>query len=75
MQAPAAGKMLWEIDVRDESKAPVAGTSATKGEPLGYVQTRYGMEEIIPSRSGRVVTVTAPQGKDVAKGEIVAFVE
>ena len=75
VQAPAAGKMLWEIDVMDESKAPVAGTSATKGEPLGYVQTRYGMEEIIPSRSGRVVAVTAPQGKDVAKGEIVAFVE
>ena len=75
VQAPAKGKMLWQIDVEDASTAPVAGTAVKAGEPCGYVQTYYGMEEIIPAVGGRIVAVTAPQGKSVAKGEIVAFVE
>ena len=75
VQAPAKGKMLWEVDVVDDSKAPVAGTEVKAGEPMGYVQTFYGMEEVKPAVSGKVVAVTAKQGKDVAKGEIIAFVE
>ncbi len=75
LQAPAKGKMLWQIDVEDASGAPVAGTAVKAGEACGYVQTYYGMEEILPAVSGRIVAVTAPQGKDVVKGEIVAFVE
>ena len=67
--------MLWQIDVTDESKAPVAGTKVKTGKPCGYVQTYYGMEEINTAVDGRIVAVTAPQGKDVVKGEIVAFVE
>ena len=75
VQAPVKGKMLWQIDVVDDSKAPVAGTKVKAGKACGYVQTYYGMEEILPAVDGRVVAVTAPQGKDVVKGEIVAFVE
>jgi pyruvate carboxylase subunit B len=75
LQAPAKGKMLWEYDVVDTSKAPTVGTKLEAGKVAGYVQTYYGMEEIIPAKSGRVVAITAPQGKDVVKGEIVAFVE
>ena len=75
VQAPAKGKMLWEVDVQDDSKAPVAGTSVKSGKPMGYVQTWYGLEEIVPAVSGRVVAVTAKQGKDVAKGEVIAFVQ
>ncbi|MBQ2006632.1 MAG: oxaloacetate decarboxylase [Bacteroidales bacterium] len=75
LQAPAKGKMLWEYDVVDTSKAPTVGTKLEAGKVAGYVQTYYGMEEIISAKSGRVVAVTAPQGKDVVKGEIVAFVE
>ncbi len=75
VQAPAKGKMLWEVDVIDDSKAPVAGTEVKAGEAMGYVQTFYGMEEVKPAVSGKVVAVTAKQGKDVAKGEIIAFVE
>ncbi len=75
VQAPAKGKMLWQIDVEDASAAPAAGTAVEAGKPCGYVQTWYGMEELIPARSGRIVAVTAQQGKDVVKGEIVAFVE
>ncbi len=75
LQAPVKGRMLWQIDVEDASAAPVAGTAVKAGEACGYVQTYYGMEEIFPAVSGRIVAVTAPQGKAVVKGEIVAFVE
>ena len=75
LQAPAKGKLLWQIDVEDTSAAPVAGTRVEAGAPCGYVQTWYGMEEIISAAPGRIVAVTAPQGKDVVKGEIVAFAE
>ena len=75
VQAPAKGKLLWEIDVQDDSKAPLAGTAVSAGKPMGYVQTWYGMEEIVPAVSGRVVAVTGKQGKDVVKGEIIAFVQ
>ena len=74
MQAPAAGKMLWEIDVEDASAAPVAGTPVKAGKACGYVQTRYGIEEMLPAADGRFVAVLAAQGKDVVKGEIVAFI-
>ena len=75
VQAPAKGKLLWEVDVQDDSKAPLAGTAVKAGKPMGYVQTWYGMEEIVPAVTGRVVAVTGKQGKDVAKGEIIAFVQ
>ncbi len=75
IQAPAGGRMLWQIDVEEASTAPVAGTPVEAGKACGYVQTRYGMEEIIPARSGRIVAVTAAQGKEVVKGEIVAFAQ
>ncbi|MCR5276614.1 MAG: oxaloacetate decarboxylase [Bacteroidales bacterium] len=75
VQAPVKGKMLWQVDVDDRSCAPVAGTKVKKGEAMGYVQAYYGMEEIAPAINGRVVAVLAEQGTDVAKGEIVAFVE
>ena len=45
------------------------------GKAMGYVQTYYGMEEVIPAVDGRVVAVCAKQGDHVVKGEIVAFVE
>ena len=75
VQAPVKGQLLWQVDVDDDSVAPVAGTEVKAGEAMGYVQTYYGREEIVPARDGRVVAVTAKQGKNVVKGEIVAFVE
>jgi len=74
VQAPASGKLLWQLDVTDRSAAPVCGTVVSGGEACGYVQTRYGMEDIVSAISGRVVAVTGHQGADVVKGEIVAFV-
>lgn len=74
VQAPIKGKLLWQIDVEDESSAPVAGTKVEAGKACGYVQTYYGMEELIPAIDGRFVAVPAKQGKDVVKGEIVALI-
>lgn len=75
VQVPAKGQLMWQIDVDDVSAAPVSGTEVKAGQPMGYVQTYYGMEEIVPAVDGHVVAVTAKQGKNVVKGEIVAFVE
>lgn len=74
LQAPAGGKMLWQVDVVDDSKAPVAGARVTEGQAVGYVQTYYGMEEIVAPKSGTIKAVTAEQGADVVKGQIVALV-
>ena len=75
VQVPAKGQLMWQLDVVDDSAAPVVGTKAAAGKPLGYVQTPYGMEEIVPAVDGRVVAVLGKQGEQVAKGEIVAFVQ
>ncbi len=75
LQAPVKGKILWGIDVEDVSTAPVVGTAVEAGKACAFVQTYYGMEEILPARNARIVAITAPQGKDVVKGEIVAFIE
>ena len=75
VQAPVKGRILWGVDVDDDSTAPVAGTKVEAGKPLGFVDTYYGHEEIVPAVSGRVLAVMAPQGKEVVKGEIVAFIQ
>jgi len=74
LQAPAKGQMLWKIDVDGDSTAPVAGTAVKAGEAAGYVQTYYGMEEILPVSDGRIVTICVQQGDKVAKDEIVGFI-
>ena len=73
--AEYAPRALWQVDVDDVSAAPVAGTKVEAGKPMGYVQAYYGMEEIVPAVSGRVVATLGKQGEDVAKGEIVVFVQ
>ena len=73
LQSPVKGQMLWQIDVDDKSTAPAEGTLVKAGEPAGYVQAYYGIEEVIPAADGRIVAVTAAHGAKVAKGEIVAL--
>lgn len=75
VQVPAKGQLLWQIDVDDASTAPVVGSKVEAGKAMGYVQTYYGMEEVVPAVSGRIVAVTARQGDNLAKNEIVAFVQ
>ena len=75
VQAAVKGQLLWEIDVTDDSKAPAAGSKVEAGKPFGYIQTFYGMEEILPPVGGKVLAVVAKQGEKVEKGEIIAFVK
>lgn len=75
VQVPAKGQLMWQLDVDDDSSAPIAGTEVKAGKAMGYVQTYYGLEEIVPAVDGCVVAVTSAQGNKVVKGEIVAFVE
>ena len=75
VQAPAKGQVIWQLDVRDDSAAPVAGTAVEAGRAMGYVQTNYGLEEIIPAVDGLVLDVRTRQGEKAAKGEILAYVE
>ena len=75
VQAPVKGQLMWQYDVEDASSAPVAGTEVKAGEPMSYIQTYYGFEEVVPAVSGRVVAVCCRQGDMVVKGEILAFVQ
>jgi len=75
VQAPVRGRLLWGVDVDDISSAPVNGTQVKAGEAIGFVDTYYGHEPILPAIDGRIIAVKAPQGKEVQKGEIVAFVQ
>ena len=72
--APVKGKMVWGIDVDDASSAPVSGSEVKASEPMGFVQTYYGMEEILPLSDGRVIATCIKQGDNVVKGEIVAYI-
>ena len=75
VQAPVKGQLIWQVDVDDVSTAPVVGTEVEAGKAMSYVQTYYGMEEVVPAVSGRIVAICSKQGDMVAKGEVIAFVE
>ena len=75
VQAPVKGQLMWQVDVDDASTAPVVGTEVKAGEPMSFVQTYYGFEDVVPAVSGRIVAVCAKQGDMVSKGEILAFVQ
>lgn len=75
VQAPVKGQMLWNIDVDDISSAPAIGSAVSAEEPLGYVQTYYGMEDVIALTDGRIIASCVRQGDKVVKGEIIAFVQ
>ena len=75
VQVPVKGQLLWQVDVDDASAAPAVGTAVKAGQVIGHVQAWYGMEEIVSAVDGRIVAVPGKQGDNVAKGEIIAFVQ
>jgi pyruvate carboxylase subunit B len=75
VQSTVKGQVIWQYDLMDASSAPNIGETVEEGKTLCFVQAFYGMEEIKPSFSGKIVAICAKQGDTVAKGEIVAFVE
>lgn len=75
VHSPVKGKMLWGIDVDDVSSAPTVGTAVTASEPVGFIQTYYGMEDVVPLADGKIAMTCVKQGENVVKGEIVAFIQ
>ncbi len=75
VQSPVKGQLLWEIDVVDTSTAPVVGSKVLVDEPIAWVQTYYGMEEVLAPASGRLLAVFAKQGENLEKQEILAMIE
>lgn len=43
LQDPYAGQVIWQIDLTDESTAPVVGTTVKEGDVVCFVQTYYGI--------------------------------
>ncbi len=74
VQAPAAGRLIWQYAGGGTLGEPVVGTSVEAGTPVGYVQTYYGLEEIMPAAGGRMVAVCAGHGSEVERGQTLAFV-
>ena len=73
--APASGKIIWEIDVVEKSMAPATGKEYKEGDLFCYIQTQYCNEPVYTNWSGKLVDAVAEQGKNVAKGDIIAFIE
>ena len=74
IQAPTKGKMLWEYDSINESKAPIFGKKINEGDVLAYLQTTYGIEPIPVSFGGKIIATYSSQGDMVQKGEIIAAI-
>ena len=75
IQSPVKGKVLWQYDVADASKAPNIGTEFKQDKPICYVEAYFGPMEVPAPVTGRIVAVTAKQGDNVEKGEILGFIE
>ena len=75
VQAPVKGQLVWQIDVDDVSCAPVLGSIVKAGEPMAFIQTYYGLEEVVPAVSGRIVSVSAKHGDSVSKSQILAHIQ
>ena len=73
VHSPVKGQVIWQIDTDDMSMAPQKGTEVKEEDPLCFIQTYYGMEEICPDIDGRIIEVCARQGESVVKGEIIAL--
>ena len=73
--APTSGQVIWELDAYDKSMAPATGTKYKEGDIFCFIQTPYGPEEVKTNWSGKLVEAVAEQGKNVKKGDILAFIE
>ena len=73
--APVSGIVMWEVDFDDKSIAPAPGKVYKEGDLLCAINSEHGMEPVYALWPGKIVEATADQGKRVAKGETIAFIE
>lgn len=74
LQAPVSGQVIWQIDLADESTAPVVGTSVKEGDTIAFIQAYYGIEEVKALKSGKIVQIETKQGAKVQKNQVLAFI-
>ena len=74
VQATVNGQLIWQYDVAQASSNPNIGDKVEAGQPVCFVQTFYGLEEIKANFDGKIVMVCANHGDKVVKGEILAFI-
>ena len=74
VHAPCRGQVIWQYDLLDESTAPFEGSIVKKGDNLCYIQNFYGIEPVEIGFDGTIIGTYAEQGKQVQKGEIIAFI-
>ena len=74
IHAPCKGQVIWQYDLMDASTAPFEGATINKGENICYIQNTYGIEPVKAGYGGTVVGTYVKQGKQVQKGEILAFI-
>lgn len=74
VHAPCKGQLIWQYDLMDASTAPFEGATIEKGDNLCYIQNYYGIEPVKVGYSGTIVGTYVRQGRQVEKGEILAFI-
>ena len=72
--APSTGKLLWEADFAEGSVPPAPGRAYKAGATMGVVQAYYGNEDISAPKEGSLIDTCVPQGMQVKKGDIVAWI-
>ena len=77
--APENGQVLFEVSGDagvTRCIEPAIGTKYKEGDTVCYLQTQYG--QLVPLKaglSGKLVDITAFQGKKVVKGQAIAWIE
>ena len=75
LQATVRGQVIWQIDVEDDSTAPVIGTEVKEGDVICFIQTYYGIEEVKALASGKIVQIETKQGVQVQKNQVLAYID
>ena len=75
LEATMNGRVLWELDYNEGSKAPQHGKLYRAGDVVCMLQTAHGMEPLTAFAYLRIVSVEKEQGEMAAKGQAVAWLE
>jgi hypothetical protein len=75
LEATLSGKVMWELDFNEDSKAPALGTFFKQGDVICYLQTPHGIEPIRAFEHCRVVSIEKEQGATAVKGDPLCWVE
>lgn len=73
LEAPANGRLFWELNFDEGSAAPVHGKVFRKGEPVAYLQTQHGVEVLEAFDDCRLVAIDHEAGDMIAKGQTICW--